>query len=95
MPKKTKAPVSYTVDGSDKPITGQLMMWNGSEWVPVNSESNPLAGVFALNHITLGNQCVLRVVSNALCIYQKSGSNEILRARIMLTTGDIEGFSTT
>lgn len=94
MAKKTKVPLTYTSEGVDKPVTGQLMIWNGNEWVPVNSETNPLQGMFVLSHITLGNQCVLRVVSNALCIYQKTGSTEVLRARIMLTTGDIEGFST-
>lgn len=91
MAKKTKTPLLYSSEGSDKPVTGQLMMWNGTEWIPVNSASAPISTLF-VNQITLGG-CTLKVVSGALCVYQVSGNSEILRARIILSNGDIEGFS--
>lgn len=94
MAKKTKANVQYTAEGTDKPEVGQLMMWNGTEWIPVNSSANPITGVFVLNHVTIANKWAIRVVSNHLCFYSiGAGGVETLRARI-LNDGDIEGFST-
>ncbi len=95
MAKKTKANLQYTQEGSDKPKTGQLMMFNGTEFIPVNDAFDPITSLFVLNHITIAGVCSIKVVSGNLCFYQiGQGGSETLRARLILSTGDIEGFST-